>query len=150
VRRYYFNAWTRRAAKAPGSPMTTINGLLFSQAVSVQSRIQRAGWRRRADCLSALRLCCSGFLCLRPVRQRGARAATRNCGIREDSLNRTLALTLAGALLYVIANSVPMLGLTIVGRAASTTVIGGVQTLWQDGQEIVAVLVFYGDPRPAL
>jgi paraquat-inducible protein A len=45
--------------------------------------------------------------------------------------------------LYIIANSVPMLGLTIVGRAASTTVIGGVQTLWQDGQEIVAVLVFF-------
>jgi paraquat-inducible protein A len=36
-----------------------------------------------------------------------------------------------------------MLGLTIVGRAASTTVLGGVQTLWQDGQELVAVLVFF-------
>ncbi len=58
-------------------------------------------------------------------------------------MNRTLALTLAAAVLYVIANSVPMLGLTIVGRAASTTVLGGVQTLWQDGQEIVAVLVFF-------
>ncbi len=32
---------------------------------------------------------------------------------------------------------------TIVGRAASTTVLGGVETLWQDGQEIVAVLVFF-------
>jgi paraquat-inducible protein A len=48
---------------------------------------------------------------------------------REDSLNRTLALALAAAVLYVIANSVPMLGLTIVGRAASTTVLGGVETL---------------------
>src|SRR6202030_3011452 len=62
---------------------------------------------------------------------------------REDSLNRTLALALAAAVLYVIANSVPMLGLTIVGRAASTTVLGAVETLWQDGQEIVAVLVFF-------
>ena len=62
---------------------------------------------------------------------------------RVDSLNRTLALTLGAAVLYIIANSVPMLGLTIVGRAASTTVLGGVQTLWQDGQEIVAVLVFF-------
>jgi len=62
---------------------------------------------------------------------------------REDSMNRTLALTLAAAVLYVIANSVPMLGLTIVGRAASTTVLGGVETLWQDGQEIVAVLVLF-------
>jgi paraquat-inducible protein A len=62
---------------------------------------------------------------------------------REDSRNRTLALTLATAVLYVIANSVPMLGLTIVGRAASTTVLGGVETLWQDGYEIVAALVLF-------
>jgi paraquat-inducible protein A len=60
---------------------------------------------------------------------------------REDSLNRTLALTLAGALLYVVANSVPMLGLTIVGRAASTTVIGGAEHLWSNGQQMVALLV---------
>jgi len=62
---------------------------------------------------------------------------------REDSLNRTLALALASAVLYIIANSVPMLGLTIVGRAASTTVLGGVETLWRDGQQIVAVLVLF-------
>lgn len=60
---------------------------------------------------------------------------------REDSLNRTLALTLAAAVLYVVANAVPMLGLTVVGRAASTTVIGGAQQLWDDGRQVVAVLV---------
>jgi paraquat-inducible protein A len=60
---------------------------------------------------------------------------------REDSLNRTLALTLGAAVLYVVANSVPMLGLTIVGRAASTTVIGGAEHLWNNGQQLVGVLV---------
>jgi len=60
---------------------------------------------------------------------------------REDSLNRTLALTLGAALLYIVANSVPMLGLTIVGREASTTVIGSANHLWQNGQQMVAVLV---------
>jgi paraquat-inducible protein A len=60
---------------------------------------------------------------------------------REDSLNRTLALAVAAAVLYAIANSVPMLGLTIVGRESFSTVLGGVQTLWQDGQQIVALLV---------
>lgn len=60
---------------------------------------------------------------------------------REDSLNRTLALSIAAAVLYVVANSVPMLGLTVVGRAASTTVIGGAAHLWQDGRETVAALV---------
>ncbi len=62
---------------------------------------------------------------------------------REDSLNRTLALTLAAAVLYVIANSVPMLGLNAVGHAASTTVAGGAVQLWHDGQEIVALLVLF-------
>jgi paraquat-inducible protein A len=62
---------------------------------------------------------------------------------REDSLNRTLALTLAALVLYVIANTVPMLGLTAVGHAASTTVVGGAQQLWHDGQQIVAVLVLF-------
>ena len=34
-----------------------------------------------------------------------------------------------------------MLGLTILGRQASTTVIGGAQHLWNDGQQFVALLV---------
>jgi paraquat-inducible protein A len=60
---------------------------------------------------------------------------------RVDSLNRTLALTTAAALLYVVANCVPMLGLAAVGHEAFTTVFGGAQQLWQDGEEIVAALV---------
>src|SRR5262245_48194801 len=44
---------------------------------------------------------------------------------REDWLNRTVALALAAAVLYVIANSAPMLGLSVVGREAFTTVFGG-------------------------
>ena len=62
---------------------------------------------------------------------------------REDSLNRTLALTLAAAVLYVVANSVPMLGLTVVGHQAFTTVFGGAVQLWHDGEQIVAVLVLF-------
>jgi paraquat-inducible protein A len=62
---------------------------------------------------------------------------------REDSLNRTLALTIAAMMLYVIANAVPMLGLTIVGRETSTTVLGGAQHLWEDGRETVAGLVLF-------
>lgn len=62
---------------------------------------------------------------------------------REDSLNRTLALTVAAAVLYVVANAVPMLGLTVVGHSAFTTVLGGATHLWQGGQESVAVLVLF-------
>jgi len=62
---------------------------------------------------------------------------------REDSLNRTFALAVTAAILYLVANTVPMLGLTIVGRAASTTVIGGAVNLWQNGQGTVAILVLF-------
>jgi paraquat-inducible protein A len=62
---------------------------------------------------------------------------------REDSLERTLALTLAAGVLYVIANTVPMLGLTVAGREAFTTVAGGAQQLWQDGREFCAALVLF-------
>lgn len=62
---------------------------------------------------------------------------------QKDSVNRTLPLTLAALVLYVIANTVPMLGLTAAGHAAFTTVVGGAQQLWNSGQQIVAVLVLF-------
>jgi paraquat-inducible protein A len=62
---------------------------------------------------------------------------------RQDSLERTLALSLGGAVLYIVANTLPMLGLTAVGHQASTTVLGGVEHLWRDGRGIVAVLVLF-------
>jgi paraquat-inducible protein A len=62
---------------------------------------------------------------------------------RADSLDRTLALTLAALVLYAIANSFPMLGLNAVGHEASTTVFGGAHQLWADGRVVVAGLVFF-------
>lgn len=62
---------------------------------------------------------------------------------REDSLNRTLALTIAAAILYIIANTIPMLGVTAAGRESFTTVLGGAIKLWQDREEVVAFLVFF-------
>jgi paraquat-inducible protein A len=78
----------------------------------------------------------------------GASARCPRCGKelwrrREDSLNRTLALTTAAAFLYLVANSVPMLGLTVAGRQASTTVAGGAMQLWQGDRQLVAALVFF-------
>ena len=62
---------------------------------------------------------------------------------KPDSLNRTFALTLGALALYIIANAVPMLGLHAVGREAFTTVIGGAEQLWRDGDQLVAVLVLF-------
>jgi paraquat-inducible protein A len=60
---------------------------------------------------------------------------------RQDSLNRTLALTTAAAILFLVANLVPMLGIRVVGRATATTVIGGVVHLWDQGMVSVSGLV---------
>jgi paraquat-inducible protein A len=62
---------------------------------------------------------------------------------KPDSFNRTFALTLAALVLYVIANAVPMLGLHAAGREAFTTVVGGAEQLWHDGQQLVSVLVLF-------
>jgi paraquat-inducible protein A len=62
---------------------------------------------------------------------------------KDDSFNRTTALTLAALVLYIIANTVPMLGLHAAGREAFTTVVGGAHQLWLDGQQIVSVLVLF-------
>jgi len=62
---------------------------------------------------------------------------------RKDSVSRTLALTVAAVVLYLLANLVPMLGLTTLGHESFTTITGGAQRLWTNGQPIVAVLVFF-------
>ena len=62
---------------------------------------------------------------------------------KPDSFNRTFALTVAALVLYIIANTVPMLGLSAVGHEAFTTVVGGAQQLWHDGDQLVAVLVLF-------
>jgi len=60
---------------------------------------------------------------------------------RDHPIHRTLPLALAAAILFVIANAVPMLGLSVAGRESFTTVIGGAAHLWNNDQQAVAVLV---------
>lgn len=75
-----------------------------------------------------------------------ARCTRCNCELwrrRSDSLSRTLALALGAAILFVVANSVPMLGISVVGRSAATTVLGGALHLWSNGPATVGVLVLF-------
>lgn len=58
-----------------------------------------------------------------------------------DPLDRPLALALASALVFVVANATPVLGLSAVGRSASTTLIGAAQQMWQQGQALTALVV---------
>jgi paraquat-inducible protein A len=83
-----------------------------------------------------------------PDLEDGASARCPRCNLElwrrhDDSSHLTLPLTLAAALLYVFANSFPMLGLSAVGHQASTTVLGGADQLWRDGRELVAGLVLF-------
>lgn len=60
-----------------------------------------------------------------------------------NSRQRIMALTLAATILWLTANSVPMLGLSVIGHQAETTVLGGAMHLWTHGQQVVAVLILF-------
>jgi paraquat-inducible protein A len=62
---------------------------------------------------------------------------------RPDSLNRTLALTLAGILLFIIANSFPFLAFEMQGQVTQTTLFSGVKDLTAQGKGEVAAVVFF-------
>jgi paraquat-inducible protein A len=71
------------------------------------------------------------------------RCATELWRRRHDSLNRTFALAVAAAVLLIIANVEPMLGLTAVGQECFTTVFRGSELLWEHGEPLVAGLIFF-------
>jgi len=51
-----------------------------------------------------------------------------------NTLERTLALSIAAAILLVIANTAPVMGLSAAGVQASTTLSGAAEELWRQGQ----------------
>jgi len=61
---------------------------------------------------------------------------------RPASVDRSLALTAGALLLFVIANSFPILGLALQGQVIHTTLYGAVQRLWDEDMKSVAALVF--------
>ena len=78
----------------------------------------------------------------------GAKARCARCGhILEsqsaDPLDRPLALTLAAALVFIIANTTSLMGLSAVGRFASTTIPNGAYEMWLQDQKITAVIVAF-------
>jgi len=62
---------------------------------------------------------------------------------RSDTLDRTLALTIAAAIALIVANTMPLMGLSAVGRESSTTIIGGAHEMWLQGSQITAVTVAF-------
>ncbi len=62
---------------------------------------------------------------------------------RPDSLNRTLAFTLAGIVLFIVANSFPFLSFSMQGQATQTTLVTGVVDLYQGGNWFIAGVVLF-------
>jgi paraquat-inducible protein A len=58
------------------------------------------------------------------------------------SLERTLALTASAIVLFVIANSFPIVGLQLDGQVIQTTLFNTVRTLWDQDMRSIAALVF--------
>ena len=82
-----------------------------------------------------------------PPLPEGSVAKCSRCGgvlqrHKRDSLDRTLAWTIAGLILFVVANAFPFLDLKSGELVRQTTLITGVSELYQQGMRSVAVLVF--------
>jgi paraquat-inducible protein A len=78
----------------------------------------------------------------------GGKASCSRCGCTlatrpADPIERPLALAIAALLVLVVANTAPLMGLSAVGRHASTTIIGGAYQMWLQGQEVTAVIVAF-------
>jgi len=60
----------------------------------------------------------------------------------HKSFDKTLAFLLTAAVVLVVANSFPIVGLQIQGTSNATTLFGAVHALWNQGMQPIAVLVF--------
>jgi paraquat-inducible protein A len=73
-------------------------------------------------------------------------ARCRRCGAvvyvrRPHSIERTLALAIAGLLLLAVANAYPFLGFRLEGISVKTTLVGGIELLYQNDELAIAALV---------
>jgi paraquat-inducible protein A len=77
----------------------------------------------------------------------GGVARCRRCGAKlyrshPDSLDRTLAFTVGAAVLFAIANTFPIVTLTLSGQRIAATLYGAVHALYNQEMKMVAMLVF--------
>jgi len=54
-----------------------------------------------------------------------------------------LALAFAAAVTFILANAVPLMDLSVVGRTASTTIVGGAYQMWLEDERITGALVTF-------
>lgn len=69
------------------------------------------------------------------------------CGHKEErvkprSIELTLAFSLTALILYIPANFFPFMTIELYGRRNSSTILSGVQALYEDGSWPIALIVF--------
>lgn len=77
----------------------------------------------------------------------GCTASCRRCGAvlyrnATDSIDRTLAYTLAAGILFLVANIFPIFSIVMQGDRSAITLFGSVLSLWKQDMEIISLLVF--------
>jgi paraquat-inducible protein A len=88
---------------------------------------------------------CDLIHCFGPVPD-GSAATCSRCGAmlyqnKRDSLERTLALTVTGLILFMVANTFPFLGLKLQAQVHETILITGIKELYHQGMWILATVV---------
>lgn len=81
-----------------------------------------------------------------PTPPPGGRVRCRRCGIelfrtKVDTIDRTLALVVAGLVLYAVAHAFPFLSFHMQGRVTETHLATGIRDLWDGGMGTLAGLV---------
>lgn len=77
----------------------------------------------------------------------GGTASCQRCGATlyrslPATFDRALALTVAAAILFAVANCFPVIGLWVNGTLIETTLFGAASSLYADGMWPIAGLVF--------
>ena len=83
---------------------------------------------------------------VKPLPRKGVANCSR-CGSvlyrnKPNSIERTLALSLAGLVLFVLANSFPFLALKTDTQLHQTNLITGIKVLYDQGMQPLSILVF--------
>jgi paraquat-inducible protein A len=86
------------------------------------------------------------LLQLLPAPQPGGRARCPRCGevlasACADPIDRPLALALAATICLIVANATPLMGISVLGHSAQTTILGGALVMWDQGQALTGALV---------
>lgn len=61
---------------------------------------------------------------------------------KPNTIQNTIALMSAAALLYIPSHLLPILTVTELGEVSRNTIIGGMMTFWQSGAYPIAIVIF--------